>query len=119
MPRRAVAPRLRNYEYLDCRRGAQGHHRVRLGAYHFRDDETGERYVAIEYECSACGRTSTDFLDANGDVIWRRSHYPDGYVFKYEGDEERVTSTDVRVAVLAQTTIYGDRETMLAARAER
>jgi len=66
--------------------------------------------------CTACGRESTSFVEKRtGEVVFSRSKYPDEYVFSYDEGEERVTSADVRVAVLAQTTIHSNRDTMLAA----
>ena len=111
MARKTVRPpsqgRLGNYDgtYLNCRN--LGHVWDVVGYYRL-DGEVRRRL-----DCARCGCERLDRWGTNGYRFGSAYTYPEAYRVSLEGDE-RLTTTDVRMEVLARAVVYASQDEMLA-----
>lgn len=93
--------------YLGCR--DHGHVWDVVGYYRL------DGQVRRRMDCLRCGTERLDRWGLDGYRFGSTYHYVEDYVVPEDEDGNRVTTTDVRLEVLARATVYASQDEMLAA----
>lgn len=103
---RAVASKLGTLpaHFVRCR--ASRHQYGDFVAFQYSHDDGG-KHIVVRYVCRRCKFQRWDFYDQRHNFEYSRSFYPDGYLLKWDVDEERtrITTRDATKTLLGHVKI--------------